>query len=95
MERPENFAGAISLCGPFPREDAPLARLSHARQVPLLIACGRDSQRYAAAQVCSDLRLLHSAGMDVTLRQYSAGHQLGPQMLSDVNRWIMERLGCR
>jgi hypothetical protein len=42
--------------------------------------------------VCEDLRLLHTAGLSVTLRQYPCGHELAPQMLADANRWIMEQI---
>jgi predicted esterase len=58
--------------------------------VPLFLACGRDSQRYPSAIVCDNLKLLHSAGMDLTLREYPGGHEISPQMLSDVDRWIMD-----
>jgi hypothetical protein len=35
---------------------------------------------------------LHAAGMLVTLRQYPCGHELAPQMLVDVDRWIIEQI---
>jgi len=38
------------------------------------------------------LRLLHSAGMSVTLRVYPGGDELSPQMLADVDRWIIEQI---
>ena len=34
--------------------------------------------------------LFHAAGMNVTLRQYPGDSTLAPQMLSDMNRWLME-----
>ena len=42
--------------------------------------------------VCDDLRLLHTAGMSITLRLYPCAHELSPQMLSDVDRWIIEQI---
>jgi phospholipase/carboxylesterase len=53
---------------------------------------GRVSQDYPAPQVCKDLRLLHTAGLSVTLRQYPCGHELAPQMLADLDRWIIEQI---
>jgi phospholipase/carboxylesterase len=94
MNRPEEIAGVLSLCGSFPRQGTPLARLAEARRVPLFMACGRDSRRYSPKHVCRDLRLLHAAGMDVTLRQYPCGHEITLAMLADVNRWIMEQIGA-
>ena len=92
MSHPQCFAGVLSLCGPFPCGRTPLARLSEARRLPLFMACGRTSSAYPDQQVCEDLRLLHSAGMEVTLRLYPCGHEISPQMLSDMDRWIMEQI---
>ena len=33
-----------------------------------------------------------TAGLSITLRQYPCGHELMPQMLSDVDRWIIEQI---
>jgi hypothetical protein len=41
-------------------------------------------------RVCSDLRLLHSAGCTVALRQYPGDDELTTSMLSDLDRWLME-----
>lgn len=92
MSHPEQFAGVVSLLGPFPRGRAPLARLAEARRVPLLICCGRRARRYAPHRVCQDLRLFHAAGLCVSLRQYPSADELTPLMLADVNRWIMEQV---
>lgn len=92
MDHPERFAGVLSLCGRFPTSEAPLRRLSHARRVPLFLACGRDSRSYATAEVCRNLKLFHSAGMNVSLRQYPCGHEIVPAMLADMDRWIMEQI---
>jgi phospholipase/carboxylesterase len=90
LAHPTRFAGALSVGGEFPVGGAPLARLSEARDVPVFLACGRDSQRYPTAIVCDNLKLLHSAGINLTLRQYPGGHEVGPGMLTDMDRWIME-----
>jgi phospholipase/carboxylesterase len=92
MNHPQMFAGALSLGGAFPTGDTPFRNLAEARRVPLFLAVGRDSTLYGSAAVCQDLRLLHSAGMSITLRQYPCGHELAPQMLTDVDRWIIEQI---
>jgi phospholipase/carboxylesterase len=56
------------------------------------MAVGRYSAEYPQERVCDDLRLLHSAGISVTLRQYPCGHELASQMLLDVNRWMIEQV---
>lgn len=92
MNRPYRFAGVLSLGGAFPTGHTPLRCLAEARRLQVFLAAGRDSLRYPAAAVCDDLRLLHAAGMSVTLRQYPCGHELSPQMLRDVDRWIIEQI---
>jgi phospholipase/carboxylesterase len=90
LAHPHRFAGVLSLGGEFPVGGAPLARLAEARRLPVFLACGRDSQRYPSAIVCDNLKLLHSAGMDLTLREYPGGHEISPRMLSDMDRWMMD-----
>ena len=90
LSHPRRFSGALSLGGEFPVGGAPLSCLTEARRVPVFLACGRDSRRYPSAVVCENLKLLHSAGISLTLREYPGGHSISPAMLSDIDRWIME-----
>ena len=92
MSYPSRFAGVISLCGALPKGHSPLGNLIAARRLGMFLATGRGSSQYPADQVCEDLRLLHTAGVSITLRQYPCGHELQPQMLADLNRWIMEQI---
>ena len=92
LRNPERFAGAASIGGPFPDGQSPLARLSAARKLPLLIAHCRDSQAYPIDRVCQELSLFHAAGMSVTLRQYPCGDELTTQMLHDLDVWLMEQV---
>src|SRR5215831_12932233 len=91
-ENPSKFAGVLSLCGPFPNQGAPLARLDDIRQVPLFVAACREGTYYPTTQVCDDLRLFHAAGISITLREYPGEDGLSPMMLSDIDRWIMEQI---
>jgi phospholipase/carboxylesterase len=92
MNRPWQFAGVLSIGGVFPRSLHPFRQLAEARRLPVFLAIGRDSLIYPPAEACEDLRLFHSAGMSVTLRQYPSGHQLTSQTLRDVDRWIIEQI---
>lgn len=90
LTHPDLFAGALSFDGGLPMDGAPLARLEECRELPILMATGQESQRYPAKRVCKDLRLLHTAGMNLSVRQYPGGDDLRMEMLRDVDRWIME-----
>ncbi len=92
MNHPEKFAGVLSVGGRFPRMHHPLRQLNLARRIPIFLAVGRDSHLYSPEHACDDLRLFHTAGMSITLRQYPCAHQLAPQTLRDVDRWIIEQI---
>ncbi len=91
LTEPQHFAGVASIGGAMPA-DRPLARVLKARKMPVLLVQGSDSHEYDTNALCSDVRLLHSAGMPVTVRQYPCGQEVTTKMLSDLNAWIMERV---
>lgn len=95
MNHPHRFAGAISLCGRFPRGRQPFGNLAEVRRMPMLLAVSRTSTAYPSSQVCEDMRLFHAAGMWADLREYPGGDEISPQMLADVDRWIIERVTAR
>ncbi len=92
MNHPERFAGVVSIDGPFPSGRTPFGKLVSARRLGVFLITGRGSREYPADEVCENLRLFHAAGLSVTLRQYPGGHKLTPQMLADVNRWIIDQI---
>ena len=92
MQHPHHFAGVLSIGGPFPTSHSPLSRLHEARRLPVFVACGRTAEQYATDEVCQNLRLLYTAGISVTLRQYPCGDEILPQMLSDMDRWMMDQI---
>ncbi len=92
LSNPRAFAGALSLGGGLPHGMAPLARVNEARGMPLLMMAGLQSSFYPQEAVNDDLRLLHSAGITVTLRLYPHGDEISPMMLGDVDRWLMQQI---
>lgn len=92
LNQPHWFAGVLSVGGPFPTSLRPLARLNELRGMEIFLATGRHSQRYPEPEVCRTLRLLHSAGMSVNLRQYPCGDEVTSDTLADMDRWIMEQI---
>jgi phospholipase/carboxylesterase len=92
FQRPELFAGVISINGPLPVGHAPLADLSLCRDLPVFWAHCRQSIEFLQDDLCKQLKLLHVAGFSVTLRQYPVGDQLFAHTLSDMDRWIMEAI---
>ena len=87
---PGAFAGVVAINGGLPTQGRPMSRVNEIRRLPCLLATFRDSRTYPANQVCGDLKLLHSAGCTVALRQYPVADGITNSMLADVNSWMME-----
>jgi phospholipase/carboxylesterase len=87
---PERFGGVISLNGCLPRRGGPLFRLPQVRQLRVLIGHGIANPYVPLALAEADFRLFYTAGLAVRMHTYPATHRLHPDMLRDVNRWIME-----
>lgn len=92
LANPSRFAGVLSVAGALPWGHTPLSQLTTARRLPVFLAVCRDSDQYPPSAACEDLRLFHTAGMSITLRQYPCTHQLTPLMLRDMDRWIIEQI---
>jgi len=88
LQYPEKVAGVISLNGCMPRR-GPLLRLPEVRQLRAFIGHGIANARVSLTTARSDFRLLYTAGLSAQFRTYPTTHRLHPDMLRDVNRWIM------
>jgi phospholipase/carboxylesterase len=87
---PGKYAGVATIGGSLPTRLCPLRRVNQMRRLPCMLAMSRGSQRYPDDRVCRDLRLLHSVGCTVDLRQYLGDEELTTKMLSDLNHWLMD-----
>lgn len=89
LQRPEWFAGAMTFGGTFPRTDKPLTRFRDLPGKRVMIGADIRDLRHNAADLARTGRMLHRAGVDVSTRVYDSDRQVTPQMLSDMNHWIM------
>jgi phospholipase/carboxylesterase len=92
LRYPQRFAGVISLCGDFPADCQSLTNIEAARLLPSLWMFGSESSRCGISQICNTLPLLHSAKLQVDIRQYPCGDELLSNMLTDANGWMMEHV---
>ena len=88
---PEKFAGVISLNGGLPTRGSLFLRLPDIRSLRMFIGHGIANAVMPLTSARSDFRLLYTAGLDVRLHTYPTTHRLHPDMLRDINRWIIER----
>ncbi len=84
------FAGVVSLGGPFPLDEGCLARLTEIRRLPMLMCTDRTESAGQGASIDRTLRVFHAAGTTLALRVYPAACRLTRGVLADVNRWVME-----
>ena len=89
FQRPDWFAGVLSINGSLPVGLAPMARLNACRRLPVFWTHCRGDERFAESTLARQLRVLHIAGFNVTLRQYPAGSR-HEEIWPDANRWMME-----
>ena len=95
FRNPSEFAGVVSIDGAFPSLDNLLLRNWRSlRDLPILMTTGGISASLSAKQ----LRLMHTAGMTVVIRQYNenpgtpnSSRLRMDRILADVNRWTMKR----
>jgi phospholipase/carboxylesterase len=86
----DRLGGVIALNGAMPRLERPLLRLPHARSLRVFIGHGIANLHTPWTHARHDLRVLSAAGLSVTMHSYPTTHKLHPDMLRDVNRWIID-----
>jgi phospholipase/carboxylesterase len=92
LRYPKRFAGVVSICGQFPAQQRVLSNLADARELPSLWMYGAESTNCGVSHICDSLPVMHSASLQVAIRQYPCGDELRSNMLFDVNSWLMERV---
>jgi phospholipase/carboxylesterase len=89
---PERFAGILSLNGSMPRRGCPLLRLPDLRGLRVFIGHGIANAVVPLTLARRDHLLLYTAGLSVRMHTYPTTHRIHPDMLRDINRWIMEHV---
>lgn len=90
LRNPEMFAGAVSLGGSFPRGGRPLANLSEARSLRMLMGLAMESERFSQRRMVEDLRLVSSAKLRLEIQQYTSDDEMMVEVLRCVDRWLMD-----
>ena len=83
-------AGVAALNGSVPRADGrPVFTAAQVRDLKVMIGHGTANPTVPFASAARDYRVFYGAGADVTLTGYATGHRLHPDMLRDLNRWVV------
>lgn len=99
MRNPDYFAGVASIDGALPSlNKTPFRKWRFLRDLPVLITVGDSASTTVPRLDMQMLRLYHTAGLTVLVRQYNEDPTQAnseqtrmSSILADVNRWIMER----
>jgi len=87
---PDWFAGILGFgCVDLPQHQS-LNRYHQLRGKRIFIGADLRTPRKALAVFVRTGRLLHAAGLNVTARLYEATEAVTPEMLTNVNHWLME-----
>jgi phospholipase/carboxylesterase len=92
LSMPQRFAGIISLNGTMPGRGGPLLRMDEVRHLRVLIGHGIANSVIPLSLARNDCRVLYSAGMSVRMKTYPVNHRIHPDMLRDINHWIMQKI---
>lgn len=94
LRNPGQFAGIISLNGPMPSGQSPLAQWSRCRNMPIFWGqCVQNPDGLDQEQMCEQFRFLYASGfLNVSVREYQTRQQLEFHAPSAMNRWIMEQI---
>jgi phospholipase/carboxylesterase len=86
----QDVAGVVALNGNMPKTSRQsIARLNRVRGLPVFIGHGVNNPIVPLSTARQASRLLSAAGADVRFESYPTTHRIHPDMLRDVNRWIM------
>ncbi len=90
LRHPKKFGGVIALNGTMPRRQGPLFHLPQVRNFRIFIGHGIANARAPLSIARRDFLALYTAGTAVEMHTYPATHRLHPDMLRDVNRWVVD-----
>lgn len=92
FQRPNDFAGIISLNGPMPSGQTPLAQWTRCRSMPIFWSHFVNDEDQGHA-MCEQFRFLYASGfLNVTAREYPSLGYLEKLAPAAVNQWIMEQI---
>ena len=93
LQLPQRFAGVISINGTLPRPaEGPLFKDDEVKDLRVLICHGAANEVMPLELARRDFLALYGAGADVLLSTYPCTHTVHPNMLRDINRWVIRNV---
>jgi phospholipase/carboxylesterase len=93
LAEPHRFAGLAALSSWLPPSLLrTIAPDDGHRALSTLVQHGGGDEVIAVARARQSVEALRELGVPVTYREYAMGHEIGPESLADLSRWLEERL---
>lgn len=93
LRRPDLMAGAVLMSGrAHPSMLERMGPPEAMRGLPVLVTHGTEDEVLPIVNGRQTRDLLEKMPVRLTYREYSAGHEITPEMLADVAAWLSERL---
>jgi phospholipase/carboxylesterase len=92
LPRPEMFAGLAVLSGFFRDQEAVEKRLPAERKQRIFVAHGTQDSMVSIDGGRATRAFLEGAGYDFEYHEYAMAHEIAPQELEDLKRWLHETL---
>lgn len=93
LRAPQRFAGLMALSSWLPAEVAQSipAQPAH-RQLPALVVHGSEDPMVPVARAYASRDALLALGVPTVFREYPMGHEICPEALREIARWLEERV---
>jgi phospholipase/carboxylesterase len=93
LRAPARFAGLMALSSWLPQEVASAipAQPAH-KQLPALVVHGSDDPMVPIARAYASRDALLGLGVPMVFREYPMGHEIRPEALREIVRWLEERV---
>lgn len=93
LGEPERFAGLASLSSWLPQDLLSiLPDVPATEQLPVLIQHGKQDELVGVDKARQSSEKLRDLRIPVTYREYDMGHELNAQSLTDLSRWLQEKV---
>jgi phospholipase/carboxylesterase len=92
LPRPETFAGLAVLSGFFRDQEATEKRLPAERKQRVFVAHGTNDTMIAIDGGRANKAFLESAGYPVEYHEYAMAHEISPDEIEDLKRWLHDTL---
>lgn len=92
LRQPQRFAGLIGLSTWLPELlAANLPRDEAQKRLPVLQVHGTEDQQIEIARARETRDVLEGFGVDLTYREFPMGHEVRPEVLREMARWLSEK----